>query len=414
MPAERLHDVIIAGLGAMGSATALELSRRGVDVLGFDRYTPPHAFGSSHGETRIIREAYFEHPVYVPMVQRAYELWHALEQSAGVTLLRETGGLMIGRPDSALVQGARLSAQTHRLPHEALGAAEITARFPALRPERDMVAVWEPRAGILFPEACISAQLALARQRGAELHDGEAVEHWEPEGDDVRVSTSQSEYRARRLIITAGAWVASLLPGLPLPLRIERQALHWFECASDSFDAEHCPIHLWQFDGHRFFYGFPALDGAVKAGFHHEGETTTADGVRREVARGRNRCRARRDAALHPGRRRATAQVGGLLLHQYPRRPFLDRPSPGASAGADRQSVLRAWVQVCAGHRRDSGRPCSGQGAAVRAATLPTALSELQCVLSVWQSSRRCPGEAVQELLDNQMARSLLVANQWR
>jgi sarcosine oxidase len=286
MPAERLHDVIIAGFGAMGSATALELSRRGVDVLGFDRYTPPHAFGSSHGETRIIREAYFEHPVYVPMVQRAYELWHALEQSAGVTLLRETGGLMIGRPDSALVQGARLSAQTHRLPHEALGAAEITARFPALRPERDMVAVWEPRAGILFPEACISVQLALARQRGAELHDGEAMEHWEPEGDDVRVSTSQSEYRARRLIITAGAWVASLLPRLRLPLRIERQALHWFECAdaSDSFDAEHCPIHLWQFDGRRFFYGFPALDGAVKAGFHHEGETTTADGVRREVA----------------------------------------------------------------------------------------------------------------------------------
>jgi sarcosine oxidase len=286
MPAERLHDVIIAGLGAMGSATALELSRRGVDVLGFDRYTPPHAFGSSHGETRIIREAYFEHPVYVPMVQRAYELWHALEQSAGVTLLRETGGLMIGRPDSALVQGARLSAQTHRLPHEALGAAEITARFPALRPERDMVAVWEPRAGILFPEACISAQLALARQRGAELHDGEAVEHWQPEGDDVRVSTPQGQYRARQLIVTAGAWVASLLPGLPLPLRIERQVLHWFECAdaSDSFDAEHCPIHLWQFDGRRFFYGFPALDGAVKAGFHHEGETTMADGVRREVA----------------------------------------------------------------------------------------------------------------------------------
>jgi sarcosine oxidase len=286
MPAERLHDVIIAGLGAMGSATALELSRRGVDVLGFDRYTPPHAFGSSHGESRIIREAYFEHPVYVPMVRRAYELWRALEQSAGVTLLRETGGLMIGRHDSALVQGARLSAQTHRLPHEALGATEITARFPALRPERDMVAVWEPRAGILFPEACISAQRALARQRGAELHDGEVVEHWEPEGDNVRVNTSQGEYRARRLIVTAGAWVASVLPGLPLPLRIERQVLHWFECAdaSDSFDAEHCPIHLWQFDGRRFFYGFPALDGAVKAGFHHEGETTTADGVRREVA----------------------------------------------------------------------------------------------------------------------------------
>ena len=294
-------------------------------------------------------------PVYVPMVQRAYELWHALEQSAGVTLLRETGGLMIGRPDSALVQGARLSAQTHRLPHEALGAAEITARFPALRPEHDMVAVWEPRAGILFPEACISAQLALARQRGAELHDGETVDHWKPEGDDVRVSTSQSEYRARRLIITAGPWVASLLPGLPLPLRIERAGAALVRVRG-CVRLPRCralpdpPLAV------RWAPLFLRLPGARRRGESGVSSRRRNDHGRRRPARGdssRNRCGARRDAALHPGRRRATAQVGGLPLHQYPRRPFLDRPSPGASAGADRQSVLRAWVQVCAGHRRD-------------------------------------------------------------
>ncbi len=286
MPAGQTHDVIIAGLGAMGSATAFELSRRGVGVLGFDRYTPPHAFGSSHGETRIIREAYFEHPVYVPMVQRAYALWRALEQAAGVTLLRETGGLMIGQPDSVLVQGARLSAETHRLPHEILGAAEVRARFPALQPESGMIAVWEPRAGILFPEACISAHLELARQHGADLHYSEAIDHWEPDGDAVRVHTNQGEYRARQLIVTAGAWVTSLMLGLRLPFRVERQVLHWFDCgqAAESFAPGRCPIHLWQFDGRRFFYGFPAIDGAVKAGFHHEGETTTADSVRREVS----------------------------------------------------------------------------------------------------------------------------------
>ena len=151
------HDVIVVGLGAMGSATAYELARRGMRVLGLDRFSPPHTFGSSHGETRIIREAYFEHPVYVPMVQRAYELWRDLEKESGVTLLRETGGVMIGRPDSDLVKGARHSAELHGLRHEMLTAGEVRKRFPALHPESDMVAVWEPRAGVLFPEACISA-----------------------------------------------------------------------------------------------------------------------------------------------------------------------------------------------------------------------------------------------------------------
>src|SRR5678815_3964056 len=129
------YDVIVVGLGAMGSATAYHLARRGLHVLGLDRFTPPHAFGSSHGETRIIREAYFEHPVYVPMVQRAYELWRDLEIESGATLLRQTGGVMIGRPDSELVEGARHSAELHGLRHEMLTADEVHERFPALHPE---------------------------------------------------------------------------------------------------------------------------------------------------------------------------------------------------------------------------------------------------------------------------------------
>ena len=185
------YDVIVVGLGAMGSATACQLARRGMRVLGLDRFTPPHAFGSSHGETRIIREAYFEHPVYVPMVQRAYELWRDLEKESGTTLLRETGGVMIGRPDSDLVKGARHSAELHGLRHEMLTAGEVRERFPALHPESDMVAVWEPRAGVLFADACIDAHLAQARRHGAELRYEEPMLRWEPEGDGIRVLTAQ-------------------------------------------------------------------------------------------------------------------------------------------------------------------------------------------------------------------------------
>jgi sarcosine oxidase len=280
------YDVVIAGLGAMGSATAAELARRGVGVLGLDRYAPPHSLGSSHGETRIIREAYFEHPQYVPMVQRAYELWRALEKSSGARLLLETGGLMIGRPDSALIEGARRSAEMHRLPHSMLSAAEVRARFPALHPEQDMVAVLEPRAGVLFPEACISAHLGQAVRHGAVLRFDEPVLRWESDGDLVRVFTSHGDYRARQMIVSAGAWVGSLLPGLELPFWIERQVLHWFDPVGDpdTFAPTRCPIHLWQFDEGRFFYGFPDLGTGVKAAFHHAGVATTVDEVHRDVA----------------------------------------------------------------------------------------------------------------------------------
>jgi len=286
MSADRTYEVVIAGLGVMGSAAACELARRGVRVLGLDRYTPPHALGSSHGETRIIREAYFEHPVYVPLVQRAFELWCALEQETGTKLLLETGGLMIGKPGSVLIEGALRSARLHRLTHEILAATEVRKRFPALRPDDDMIGVREPHAGILFPEACINAFLARARGQGAELHYGEAVQRWDAGSDGVRVYTGQGQYCARRLIISAGAWVNELLPKHELSLRIERQTLHWFEPVSmtDEFSSGRCPIHLWQFDDGRFFYGFPDLGAGVKAGFHHAGEITTADGIRRDVS----------------------------------------------------------------------------------------------------------------------------------
>ena len=286
MTSERTHDVAIVGLGAMGSAVAFELARRGTDVIGFDRFNPPHGLGSSHGDTRIIREAYFEHSVYVPMVQRAFDLWRQLEGRSGAALLQQTGGLMIGAPGCTLVEGALRSARAHSLEHAVLPADDIRERFPMLHPQPEMVGVWEPRAGVLSPEACVAAQLEQARRCGATLRFDEPVQQWRADSDHVNVTTALGRYRARQLIISAGAWVHALLPGMRLPFHIERQVLHWFEPSrdADAFTPQRCPIHLWQFDGDRYFYGFPDMGAGVKLAFHHAGEVTTVDGVRRDVA----------------------------------------------------------------------------------------------------------------------------------
>ena len=169
------YDVAIVGLGAMGSAAAYHLAKRGRRVLGLDQFRPPHDLGSSHGKSRIIREAYAEDPAYVPLVQRAYELWAALERDGGEPLLRTTGGLMIGPPEGGVVAGARASAEAHGLPHELPDAAELRRRAPALRPSPETVAVWEPRAGVLAPERCVAAHLRLAERHGATLHYDEPV-----------------------------------------------------------------------------------------------------------------------------------------------------------------------------------------------------------------------------------------------
>jgi sarcosine oxidase len=283
MPASYEH--VVVGLGAMGSAAAYHLARRGRRVLGLDRFTPPHALGSSHGESRIIREAYFEHPVYVPLVQRAYALWSELEQRSGARLYMKTGGLMIGLPDSDLVAGALRSARGHGLAHEILAADDVRARFPTLQPEPDMVGVLEPRAGVLFPQACIGAHLDLARAAGAQLRFDEPVLRWERLGQRIRVITARGEYLADSAIVAAGPWVSDLFPELALPFAIERQVLHWFapDLATDAFDPARCPVHLWQFDGRQFFYGFPDLGSGVKLARHHHGAITTVSAVDRTV-----------------------------------------------------------------------------------------------------------------------------------
>ncbi len=328
----------------MGSAAAYHLTKASQRVLGLDRFAPPHKFGSSHGQTRIIREAYFEHPLYVPLVQRAYDLWAELEQSYGRQLLLQTGGLMIGPPEGTVFSGAKRSAEQHRLTHEILTAAEVRRRFPALQPDDRMKAVWENRAGILFPEACIEAHLSLARRHGAQLHFEEMALRWEREGRGIRVITDKGSYGAARLVLTAGAWLSSLVPELRLPLQIERQVLFWFAACSDRsmFKPERCPIHLWEYETDRFFYGFPDLGTGVKVARHHEGEPTGPDKVRREVSEDEVQSMRRLLHRFIPGAAGEPIDATVCLYTNTPDHHFLIAPHP-----ADPEVLI---ASPCSGH----------------------------------------------------------------
>lgn len=281
-----VFDVAVVGLGAMGSAAAATLARRGLRVLGLDRFAPPHDRGSSHGKTRIIREAYFEAPFYVPLLRRAYELWDQLERDAGRSdLIRKTGGLAIGALSSELVQGALAAALEHEVPHEFLDAAGLRRRFPAFAMPEEFVAVHELRAGYLHPERCIAAQLEIAARSGAELRTDESVERWEAEPDAVTLHTARGRYEAGRVIFAAGAWMRELLADLRLPLTVTRQTLFWFSPARDAelFAPARTPIALVEIAPDRIFYTFPDDGAGVKIAVHQDGEPTAPDAARRSV-----------------------------------------------------------------------------------------------------------------------------------
>jgi sarcosine oxidase len=276
----REYDVAVVGLGAMGSQAVLELASRGVRVLGLDRYHPPHTLGSTHGSTRIIREAYFEEPLYVPIVQRAYELWRRLEQRSGAELLTATGGLMLGAPGSEVAGGARASAVEHGLPFEELSAAEVRARFPAYVVPDEHVAIYEPRAGFLAPEAAVEATLAVAADAGAELRFDEPV--LELDGDTLR--TERGTYVAERVVVSAGPWLPELLPELAPLFCVARQPLLWLEPQEpELFRPERFPIFVWEWQPGWAFYGFPDVGEGLKVAVHHHGEQTAPESADREL-----------------------------------------------------------------------------------------------------------------------------------
>lgn len=269
----------------MGSAAANHLARRGQRVVGFDRFTPPHAFGSSHGESRVFREAYWEDPIYVPMVQRAYELWTDLEREAGKPLFRKTGAVFMGVPDGVMVPGCRRTAAQHKLAHRNLTVAEIRSEYPMLHPRDDMIGFFEPRAGILNPEACIQAHLDGARKSGADLRFNDAVREWKPLKDGLRLSSARGDAVVRRLVLTAGSWMSTLLGGLHLPLTVERQVLYWFVPKGDpqQFEPSRCPIYAFEPTPEKLWYGFPNLGNGCKVALHHQGETIEPDRMTQAV-----------------------------------------------------------------------------------------------------------------------------------
>jgi len=281
-------DVIILGLGAMGSAAAQHIASRGRRVLGLDQFKSPHDRGSSHGGSRIIRQAYFEGPDYIPPVLRAYELWHELERKTGIRLVHTTGGLVIGHGDGELVRRTTASAEQHSIPVEVLGSAELAGRFPAFRPGPGDIGVLEHLAGYLIPEDCIRAQLQSATLAGAELHFEEKVLTWAAEPDRVEVRTTSGSYTGRHLIITAGPWAGEALQS-EFPLRVTRQVTAWIQPLGgvEQFVPGRFPIFIAESLGGGYAsYGFPAIDGptgGIKVAIHGSRIECAPDTAGREI-----------------------------------------------------------------------------------------------------------------------------------
>jgi len=281
-------DVIILGLGAMGSAAAYHLARRGIRVLGIEQFTSPHDKGSSHGGSRMIRQAYFESPDYIPLVLRAYELWQKLERDTDTQLLHITGGMNIGSRDGELVTRTIAAARRHSIPFDVLDERELGKRFPVVVPQPGDVAVHEKNAGYLLPEECIRAHLKLAAGAGAQLLFEEQVLSWSADAAQVEVRTSKGVYRAGHLVITAGPWANQSLQGL-FPLRVTRQVMAWIQPRGGvvPFLGQNFPVFLCEdLDGGVPSYGFPAIDGpsgGIKAAIHGSDVVCTPETVDRSI-----------------------------------------------------------------------------------------------------------------------------------
>jgi sarcosine oxidase len=253
----------------MGSAVTLRLAKRGLRVLGFDRYAPPHHHGSTHGETRITRLAVGEGGEYVPFAQRSHQLWREIERQSATTLLYQTGGLVLGDRDNDFLEQTRAVAVAYGIAHENLSNVELTRRFPMFSAGRATEAYFEPEAGFVRPEAAVAAQLALARGAGAELRFGEAVTSWASSATGVAVTTATATIEAPELVLCAGAWISKLFPQASPLFAIYQQLLHWF-AIDRGYDAlRKMPVFVWETSderqefthGTRLFYGLPAIDG---------------------------------------------------------------------------------------------------------------------------------------------------------
>jgi len=271
--ATKHSDVIVIGTGAVGSAAMYYLARNGVDVIGLDRFPAAHDKGSSHGQTRIIRLAYFEHPDYVPLLKRSFELWEELEKVSGIDLYTESGLIQVGPPDGEIVAGVRESAAMHNLTVEDVTQSDLKDFYPGFSIPDGMEAVFEKRAGFLKVEKCIETFLDLADKSGAQLHTGIEVLGWQLDSDDrVKVTTNEGAFAADRIIVTAGAWAGDLIKGLGVNLTVVRKPLFWFQSDNIYELDSGCPAFFYE-TSEGSFYGFPAIDElGLKVAEHTGGE----------------------------------------------------------------------------------------------------------------------------------------------
>jgi sarcosine oxidase len=347
------YDVIVVGVGGMGSAAVYELARRGLRVLGLEQLEIPHDRGSSHGLNRIIRLAYWEHPAYVPLLRRAYELWRDLEARRGEQLLYITGSLDAGRTDSKTVVGSLRSCEVHSLPHELLGAPEVNRRFPGYRLAPDMQAVLQPEGGFVLCERAIVNYVEAARGLGADVNAREPVVSWTPSGDGVEVRTGTATYGANHLVLTAGPWSAALVPALKALARPERQVMLWTEpLVARSFQLDAFPVfNLDAPEGH--FYGFPNFEASgFKIGkYHHRREAVDPDRMDRD-------CHPEDEAVLREGIRRYFPDADGRALTM---KTCLFTNSPDEHFIIDRHHAL-PQVTLAAGFSGHGFKFCSVVG----------------------------------------------------
>jgi sarcosine oxidase len=281
-------DVVLVGLGAMGSAACAQLATRGSSVIGIDQYDPPHPYGSTHGETRMTRVAVGEGAEYVPLVRRSHELWREIEAQTGTRLLTQPGGLIMSRPGSWFFEGTRELARRLEIEHEELSPTEVRERFPMFAVDEETQGYYEPEAGFVRPEAAVRAQLELARQAGAQLRTGERVLEWTASAEGVRVVTDQATYLAEQLVLCAGPWLPQLFPEGRDLVAVHRQIQFWFPIRSGYEELRDMPVFVWDFGGERGgfvhfdgFYGFPAVDGpsgGLKVATETYETTTEPDG----------------------------------------------------------------------------------------------------------------------------------------
>jgi monomeric sarcosine oxidase len=278
------YDAIVVGTGGVGSAALMHLARRGVRAIGLDRFPPGHDRGSSHGRTRVIRQAYFEHPDYVPLLRRAYELWADLESARDDRLFHRAGLLEVGPADGIVIPGVLESARRYGLNVDELTPEEAARRFPGFVIPDGCRAVFERDAGFLLVERCVVAHLEEAQRLGAELHTGEAVTGWSADGDGVSVETERARYHAAKLVVAGGAWSSTLLGELGVRLRVVRKHQHWFATDDVRYRLDHgCPAFFYELSAAHempgnFFYGMPWYDEfGVKFAEHSGHDDDVAD-----------------------------------------------------------------------------------------------------------------------------------------